>query len=239
MSEAQRIVVVTGASRGIGRATALEMAGPDTHLVALARTQGALEELADAVEAKGGAGTYVPLDIRDYDALDRLGATLLESLGRVDAVFANAGVLGKLSPLAHVEAKVWAEVMDVNVTAVWRLVRAMDPALQRSDAGRALFVTSGVARSAKAYWGSYAISKAAVDAMAKLYAAENAKTNVRANLLNPGPIRTRMRAKAMPGEDPETLDTPEMLAPHIARLLSPETEESGRIWDYKAKAWLD
>ena len=239
MAETQRIVVVTGASRGIGRATALEMAGPDTHIVAVARTEGALEELDDAIAAKQGSATLVPLDIRDFDALDRLGIALAEAHGRVDAVFANAGVLGKLSPVAHIEEKVWREVMDVNVTAVWRLVRALDPLLQRSEAGRALFVTSGVARTPKAYWAGYAISKAAVDMMAKLYAAENAKTPVCANLLNPGPIRTRMRAKAMPGEDPETLDTPEMLAPHIARLLSPDTQETGRIWDYRSKAWLD
>ncbi|MEM7565979.1 MAG: SDR family NAD(P)-dependent oxidoreductase [Pseudomonadota bacterium] len=234
-----RIVVITGASRGIGRAVALEMAGPDTHIVAVARTQGALEELDDAIAAKGGPATLVPLDIRDFDALDRLGMALLEQHGRVDAVFANAGVLGKLSPLAHIEEKVWREVMDVNVTAVWRLVRALDPALRRSEAGRVLFVTSGVARAPKAYWAGYAISKAAIDAMAKIYAQESEKAGIRANLISPGPIRTNMRAKAMPGEDPDTLDTPEMLAPHIARLLSPETEETGRIWDYRTKDWLD
>ncbi len=234
-----RIVVISGASRGIGRAAALEMAGPGTHIVAIARTQGALEELDDAIAAQGGSATLVPLDIRDFDALDRLGAALIEAHGRVDAVFANAGVLGKLSPIAHIEEKVWREVMDVNVTAVWRLIRALDPLLQRSEAGRALFITSGAARKPKAYWAGYAISKAAIDMMAKTYAAETAKTNIRANLISPGPIRTRMRAKAMPGEDPETLDTPEMLAPHIARLLSPETVETGRIWDYRTKDWLD
>ena len=238
MADAQRIVVITGASRGIGRATALEMAGPDTHIVALARTEGGLEELDDAIADRGGSATLVPLDIRDFDALDRLGMALLEAHGRVDAVFANAGVLGKLSPIAHIEEKVWKEVMDVNVTAVFRTIRALDPLLQRSPAGRALFVTSGVARNPKAYWAGYAISKAAIDMMAQIYAAENAKTPVCANLVNPGPIRTRMRAKAMPGEDPETLDTPEMIAPHIARLLSPETEENGGTWDYKTKAWL-
>ena len=238
MAEAQRLIVITGASRGIGRAVAEEMAGPKTHIVAVARTTGGLEELDDAVAAKGGTATLVPLDIRDGDALDRLGGALAESHGRVDAVFANAGVLGQLTPLSHMEAKVWDEVMAVNVTAVFRTIRALDPLLQRSPAGRALFVTSGVARNPKAYWAGYAISKAAIDMMAQIYAAENAKTPVCANLVNPGPIRTRMRAKAMPGEDPETLDTPEMIAPHIARLLSPETEENGGTWDYKTKAWL-
>lgn len=234
-----RICVITGASRGLGRAAALELAGADTHIVALARTQGALEELDDAIKAKGGSATLVPLDIRDFDALDRLGAALHQAHGRVDAVFANAGVLGKLGPLAHIEEKVWREVMDVNVTAVWRLTRALDPLLQASEAGRMLYVTSGVARTPKAYWSAYAVSKAAIDIFAKMYAAENAKTAIKANLLNPGAVATRMRAKAMPGEDPATLPSPEDLAPHIARLLSPETTETGRVWDYRSRDWLD
>lgn len=227
-----RIAVVTGASRGIGRAAALAFAEAGAHVVALARTQGALEELDDEIRAKGGSTTLVPVDLKDLDALDRLGAGLHERYGRLDILFGNAGLLGGLTPLGHIDPKTWDEVMTVNVTANWRLIRALDPLLRASDAGRAVFVSSGAAHKCTAYWGVYSVSKAALEALARTYAAETATTRVRVMLVNPGPLRTRMRASAMPGEDPDTLRTPEDLAPHIVRLASPDWLETGKIYDF-------
>lgn len=229
---ADRIAVVTGASRGIGRATALALSRAGAHVIALARTQGALEELDDEIRAGGGSATLVPVDLKDFDALDRLGAGIHERYGRLDILFGNAGLLGGLAPLGHYDPKGWADVMAVNVTANWRLIRSLDPLLQVSDAGRAIFVTSGAAHKATAYWGAYSVSKAALEALARTYAAETTSTAIRVMLVNPGPLRTRMRAAAMPGEDPGTLRTPEDLAPHIVRLASPDWGESGKIYDF-------
>ncbi len=227
-----RVVLVTGASRGIGRAAALALAGAGAHVIALARTSGALEELDDAIQAAGGSATLVPADVKDYDALDRLGAAIFERWGRLDGLLANAGVLGTMTPLAHHEPKRWDEVMAVNVTANWRLIRSLDPLLRASDAGRAVFVSSGAAHKFRAFWGSYAVSKAALEALALTYASETQTTPVRVTLVNPGPLRTRMRATAMPGEDPLTLRTPEELAPHLVRLLSPAWTTTGAIYDF-------
>ena len=229
---AGRIAVVTGASRGIGRAAALSLARTGAHVVALARTQGGLEELDDEIRAAGGSATLVPVDLKDVDALDRLGAGLHERYGRVDILFGNAGLLGGLAPLGHIDPKTWADVMAVNVTANWRLIRSLDPLLRASDAGRAIFVSSGAAHKCTAYWGVYAVSKAALEALARTYAAETATTPVRVMLVNPGPLRTRMRASAMPGEDPATLRTPEDLAPHIVAMASPTWTETGRLFDF-------
>lgn len=231
-SLAGRIAVVTGASRGIGRAVALAFAAAGAHVVALARTQGALEELDDAIREAGGSATLVPADLRDLDALDRLGAGLAERWARVDILFGNAGLLGDITPLGHVTPKVWDDVMAVNVTANWRLIRSLDPLLRASEAGRAIFVSSGAAHKCTAYWGPYSVSKAALEALARTYAAETATTPIRVMLVNPGPLRTRMRASAMPGEDPETLRSPDDLAPHILRLASPDWTETGRIYDF-------
>ena len=228
----KRVAVVTGASRGIGRAAALAFARSGIHVVALARTQGALEELDDAIQANGGTATLVPVDLKDYDALDRLGAGLNERWGRLDILFGNAGLLGGLSPIGHYDPSTWDDVMAVNVTANWRLIRSLDPLLRASPAGRAIFMTSGAAHKCTAYWGPYSVSKAAVEALARTYAAETAKTAIKVMLVNPGPLRTRMRASAMPGEDPLTLKTPEDLAPHIVRLASPDWAESGRLYDF-------
>ena len=234
-----RIALVTGASRGIGRATALALAAAGVHLVALARTSGALEELDDEIRAlRPGAvepTTLVPCDLRDHDALDRLGEALFRRFGRLDILLGNAGMLGPLTPLAHLEPKQFDDVMSVNVTANWRLIRALDPLLRASPAGRAVFVSSGAAHRAelRAYWGLYATSKAALEALARTYAAETvANTLVRVMLVNPGPLRTRMRAAAMPGEDPLTLKTPEELAPRLVHLLSPEWSETGKLYDF-------
>ena len=236
---ADRVALVTGASRGIGYATALALAQAGAHVVAVARTVGGLEELDDAIKALGGTATLVPLDLTDYDGIDRLGAALNERYGKLDVLVGNAGVLGALSPLGHVEPKVWDEVMAVNVTANWRLIRAMDPLLRLSDAGRAVLLTSGAAWRAIAYWGPYSVSKAAVELMARIYAAETATTPVRVNIVNPGPIRTRMRAQAMPGEDPTTLDTPEQVASKIVELCLPSFTATGKLYNYPAKAFID
>ena len=227
-----RVAVVTGASRGIGRAAALALAEAGAHIVALARTQGALEELDDAIRERGGSATLVPVNLKDYEALDRLGAALHQRWGKLDILVGNAGILGELAPITHVDQPVWDEVMAVNVTANYRLIRSLDPLLRASDAGRAVFVSSGAAHKCLAYWGPYSISKAALEALVRTYAAETVKTPLRVMLLNPGPLRTAMRRAAMPGEDPLTLKTPEELAPHIVNLALPGWSETGKIYDF-------
>ena len=241
-----RVALVTGASRGIGRAAAVALASSGAHVVALARTQGALEELDDEIRAlrsaEPGATTLVPMDLRDFAAIDRLGEALYRRWGRLDAFVGNAGVLGVLSPLHHLDPKAWDEVIAVNVTANWRLIRSLDPLLRRSAAGRVAFITSGAASRAElsAYWGPYAISKAALDALARTYAAETVNTsNIRVMLINPGPLRTVMRAKAMPGEDPSTLRAPQELAPKIVEICSPEWTETGKLYDFPSDRILN
>jgi NAD(P)-dependent dehydrogenase (short-subunit alcohol dehydrogenase family) len=232
---ANRIALVTGASRGIGASVARALARAGAHVVAVARTVGGLEELDDSIRGIGGKSTLVPLDVKDYAGIDRLGAALHERYGKLDVLVGNAGVLGVLSPLGHIEPKVWDEVMAVNVTANWRLIRSMDPLLRASDAGRAVFISSGAASKATAYWGPYAVSKAALEIVARTYAAETATTSVRVNLVNPGPIRTKMRASAIPGEDPMKLDTPAQVAEEILKLCLPSFEESGKLYDYPTR----
>jgi NAD(P)-dependent dehydrogenase (short-subunit alcohol dehydrogenase family) len=234
-----RVALVTGASRGIGRATALALAKAGFHVVAMARTQGALEELDDEISAgqpgAKGLATLVPCDLRDQPAIDRLGEAIYKRWGRLDALIGNAALLGPLSPLHHVDPKQWDDVLAVNVTANWRLIRALDPLLRASSAGRAVFVSSGAGHRSQlnAYWGPYAVSKAALDALARTYAAETVNTSkVRVMLVNPGPLRTRMRAAAMPGEDPSSLRTPEELAPKIIEMCSPDWNETGKLYDF-------
>jgi NAD(P)-dependent dehydrogenase (short-subunit alcohol dehydrogenase family) len=216
-----RIALVTGASRGIGRAAALALAQAGAHVILVARTVGGLEEADDEIQKIGGTATLVPMNLRDSDAIDRLGASIYERWGRLDAFLGNAGVLGQLTPLAHLEPKTFQEVMEVNVTANWRLIRSLDPVLRQSDAGRVLFVTSGAARKHTPFWGAYAVSKAALESLALTYAAECETSKIKVNLLNPGPMRTAMRRKAMPGEDPATLPAPEDITPRIVEMLSP------------------
>ncbi len=230
-----RLALVTGASRGIGRAVALELARRGAHVIALARTQGGLEELDDEIRAGGGEATLVPCDVTDFAALDRLGAVVHNRWGKLDILVGNAGMLGVLSPLGHLDPSMWDKTFAVNVTANWRLIRSFDPLLRASDAGRAVFVTSGAAQreELRPYWGLYGTTKAALDALARFYAAETANTSaVRVMLANPGPLRTRMRAAAMPGEDPETLRTPEDVAPKIADLCAPDWSETGKLYDF-------
>lgn len=235
-----RIAVVTGASRGIGRATALEFARAGAHVVAVARTQGGLEELDDEIRAVGSTATLVPLDIKDFDALDRLGHALYERHGKVDVLFGNAGLLGQLAPINQLDQGSWDAVMAVNLTANWRLIRSFDPLLRASDAGRAIFVTSGAAHKATAYWGPYAVSKAGLEVLARTWAAEVKNiSNVRVMLVNPGPLRTRMRASAMPGEDPQTLRTPEEIAPKILALALPSWQETGKVYDFPSDRVLE
>jgi NAD(P)-dependent dehydrogenase (short-subunit alcohol dehydrogenase family) len=234
-----RIALVTGASRGIGHALALVLARAGAHVVAVARTVGALEELDDAVRAAGSSATLVPLDMRDYDGLYRLAAALNERYQRLDVLVGNAAVVGQRSPLGHVEPKGWDEVMAINVTANWHLIRAMDPLLRRSDAGRVVFMTSGAATNARAYAGPYSVSKAALNALARTYAAETTSTPVRVNLFNPGPTRTRMRAQVMPGEDPMTLPTPEAVAEKILPLCLPDFADTGKLYDFYAEKLLE
>jgi NAD(P)-dependent dehydrogenase (short-subunit alcohol dehydrogenase family) len=236
---ADRIALVTGASRGIGYATALLLARGGAHVVALGRTVGGLEELDDAVRAVGGSATLTPLDIRDYPALYRLAAALNERYGRLDVLVGNAAVGAVPSPLDHIEPKAWDESLAINVTANWHLIRAMDPLLKRSDAGRAVFITSGAATSARAYRAPYSVSKAALDVLVRTYAEETSSTNVRANLFNPGPTRTRMRALVMPGEDPATLPTPNDVAAKIVDLCLPGFAETGKLYDFPAGKLLE
>lgn len=225
-----RIAVITGASRGIGAAVARRFAAEGAQLLLIARTVGALEELDDAIRAAGGRQpVLIPHDLRDFDGLDRLGASLHERYGKLDILVGNAGLLGPLTPVGHIKPAIWQEVMDVNVTANYRLIRSLDPLLRRSDAGRAVFVTSGAAGKATAYWGPYAVSKAALDVLVKTYAAEIAKTSVRANLLSPGPIRTAMRAAAFPGEDPQSLRPPEAITDLFVELASPACTANGQV----------
>jgi len=231
---AGRIALVTGASRGIGYATALGLAQAGAHVVAVARTVGGLEELDDAIRAVGGSATLVPLDLRDIEGIARLGDALRERYRRLDVLVGNAGVLGPLSPLSHVEPKAWDEVIAVNVTANFYLVRAMDALLRLSEAGRVVFVTTGSTMTPRAYWGPYTIGKAALNTLALTYAAETVTTNVRVNLFNPGATRTRMRASAMPGEDPMSLKTAEAVAEKIVDMCLPDFQETGKIYDYRA-----
>lgn len=227
-----RLALVTGASRGIGRAFALELARQGAHVIALARTQGALEELDDEIRALGGAATLVPLDLKDGEGIDRLQGALAERWGRLDIFVGNAGLLGPLAPLGHVSPKEWDEVMAVNLTANWRLIRALDPLLRLSDAGRVLLISSGAAQKCRAYWGPYSVSKAGLEALARTYAAETVTTPVKVTMVNPGPLRTRMRAKAMPGEDPMTLKTPEDLAPELLRFVMPDWNRTSVLYDF-------
>ena len=231
-----RIALVTGASRGIGKAAAIALAAAGAHVICLARTVGGLEATDDEIKKEGGTATLVPLNIRDFDALDRLGQTIFERWGKLDAFFGNAGSLGVLTPLSHLEPKVFQELIEVNVTANWRLIRSLDPLLRQSDAGRALFVTSGAARKHTPFWGGYGMAKAALESLALTYAQECATTNMKVNLLSPGAVRTGMRARAMPGEDPMTLPPPEALAPLIVELLSPSNTKNGEIVVFTAKS---
>ncbi|MDC1090546.1 SDR family NAD(P)-dependent oxidoreductase [Emcibacteraceae bacterium] len=230
-----KVAVVTGASRGIGKATALALAKEGAHIIAVARTVGALEALDDEIKAvSGNAATLIPLDITDFDALDRLGGVIMEKYGKLDILIANAGFLADITPVSHLKPKTFDKLINVNVTANYRLIRSLDPLLRAADHGRAVFMgSSNVARNPRHFWGGYATSKAALECLVKTYAQEIERSNLRVNILNPGPIRTAMRAKAAPGEDASKLDTPEDLMPLMMQLCSPEFNDNGIVADYK------
>jgi NAD(P)-dependent dehydrogenase (short-subunit alcohol dehydrogenase family) len=234
-----RLALVTGASRGIGREIALQMAALGAHVIAVARTPGGLEELDDEIKAEGGEATLVPLDLTDFEGIDRLGGAIHERWGKLDILVANAGVLGPISPIGHVKAKDFEQVMAINVTSTWRLIRTTDPLLRKSDAGRAIIMSSGAAHACKPFWGPYSASKAAVEALARTWAGEAQNTPLRVNFVHPGPTRTRMRAQAMPGEDPMTLPAADEVAAKIVPLAGNEITETGKLWDVPSSKWCD
>lgn len=226
---AGKTVLITGASRGIGRAAAVAFAGQGAHLILVARTRGGLTEADDEVRAAGGTATLIEMDLTDAGKLDALGPSLLARFPQIDVLIANAAMLGPLTPITHVSAKDWASVIDLNLSVNWRLIRSLDPLLQRASAGRAVFVTSSAARSCRAYWGPYAVSKAGLEALVTVYAKEVASTPLRVNLLDPGATRTAMRAKAMPGEDPNTLPEASALAPILVAMSHSSFDGNGQL----------
>ena len=229
-----RVALVTGASRGIGFAVAMALGRLGAHIIATGRSTRLLEALDDALVAEGlERATLTPFNLRDFAAIDRLGQAIFERWGKLDILVGNAGQLGQLGPIGHVKPDAWTELLEVNLTANWRLIRSMDPLLRIADAGRAVFLTSGAARAERAYWGPYAVSKAGLDALVKSYAAELVETNVRANLFSPGAVRTAMRAKAMPGENPETLPHPDLVAAQLVELCLPTCQTQGAVVAYR------
>ncbi|NBX67204.1 MAG: SDR family NAD(P)-dependent oxidoreductase [Proteobacteria bacterium] len=223
----KRVALVTGASRGIGFATSVALAQSGVHVVALARTVSGLETLDDAVKSAGGTATLLPYDLLKGDLIEGLGPLLFDKFGRLDVLVGNAAMLGGLHPVAQTDPALWERVFALNVTANMRLIRTCDPLLRASDAGRAVFVTSGAAQSCKPFWGAYAASKAALEALVKVYAAEVAHTSLKVNLLDPGRVRTAMRAHAYPGEDPMTLPAPDVVAKAVVSATLPTVHAHG------------
>jgi NAD(P)-dependent dehydrogenase (short-subunit alcohol dehydrogenase family) len=227
-----RIALITGASRGIGRAVAEKFAAEGAHVLLIARTREAIEQVDDAIRSLGGTATLIPLNLAHGPKIDALGPTLYERFGKLDILVGNAAILGRLSPLTHIPSQHWEQVLRVNVTANWRLIRTLDPLLRRSDAGRVIFVTSsGVANSARAYWAPYSVSKAALECLAKTYANETQDSPIKVNLIDPGATATNMRAEAYPGEDQSTLKTPEAVAERFVALALAEFSQTGQIVD--------
>ncbi len=223
------VALVTGASRGIGAATAIALAGLGAHLVITARTQGGLEETDDAIRTAGGSATLLPLDLREGDKVDLLGPSIYQRFGRLDVLVHCAGELGQLTPAGHILPKDWADVVGVNLSAAWRLIRSTDPLLRQSDAGRAVFVTDKVAREPAAYWGALGATKAGMENLVRAWAAETTQTKVRINLFDPGVVRSRMRSAAFPGENPATLPGPETVSGALAALCLPEEVRHGAL----------
>ncbi len=225
----KRTILVTGASRGIGRAVALRLAEEGAHVIALARSKLALEEVGDKIMAAGGEATLVPLDLADHEGVLRLGEALLDRFGKLDGWVANAAILGTIGPLATVGPRSFEQTIDVNLTANWRLISALTPVLQNSESPRIVFVTSSVARKPRAFWGPYQAAKAGLEALALGWADETQALGFKINLFDPGGTRTGMRAEAMPGEDPLKLPTPETVAEKLTPLLSSEEQRSGAL----------
>ena len=227
-----KVVLVTGASRGIGYQAALEAGRRGAHVIAVARTVGGLEELDDAIKGAGSEATLVPLDVRDGDGIDRLGKAIFDRWGRLDGLVGNAAVLGTITPVSHLDVKDFDQAFAVNVAANYRLIRSLDPLLRQAEAARAVFVSSSSSHSARPFWGVYAASKAALEALVKSYAAELSTTQVKANVFWPGAVRTAMRAKAMPGENPDTLPHPSAVAPRLIDMIAPTWTDTRMIYDY-------
>ena len=214
-----RIALVTGATRGIGRASALALALAGAHVIAVGRTQGALEELDDAIRARGlEPATLVPMDISETSGIDQLGYAIHQRHGKLDILVHAAAMLGGLRPVAHIPPAMWSRIVATNLTSVFGLIRSLEPLLGASDAARAIFLTSGAAAHPRAFWGSYAATKAGLEALVRCWADEMESSTIRAILLNPGAMRTKMRAEAFPGEDKDALATPEMIGPLIVEL---------------------
>jgi NAD(P)-dependent dehydrogenase (short-subunit alcohol dehydrogenase family) len=229
MSLKGQIALVTGASRGIGAATAVELARRGAHVVITARTQGGLEETDDAIRAVGGTATLLPLDLMDEPNLDQIGPSLFARFHRLDILVSNAASLGKLTPASHILPKDWAEVVAVNLSANWHLIRSCGPLLTAAPAGRAVFITTARVQRPTAYWGAYGATKAAMEHLVLTWADETRQGNLRINLFDPGVVRSRMRTQAMPGEDPQRLPPPESVAPQIADLCMPEVSRHGSV----------
>lgn len=230
---ADRVVLITGASRGIGYFAAIEAAKRGAHVIAIARTVGGLEEVDDEIQSVGGSATLVPLDLADGDAIDRMGGSIFERWGKLDGLIGNAGLLGVISPVGHIAPKEVDKVFNINVTANFRLLRSLDPLLRQSDAGRVVFVSSSAAESGKPYWGLYGATKAAVNAMTKSYAGENANSLINANIYYPGAVRTGMRAKAVPGEDPLSIPHPREIVSSLVDMVSPSNAKNGEVFDQR------
>lgn len=236
-----RIALVTGASRGIGYFTALELAKAGAHVIACARTVGGLEDLDDAIQAAGGQpATLVPFDLDDMEAIDRLGASIFERWGKLDILVANAGILGTISPIGHIDPKDFEKVMRINVVSTWRVIRSVEPLLTLSDAGRAVVLSSGAAHRCRPFWGAYSASKAAVEALVRTWAAEVENiSNIKVLAVDPGVTRTQMRAKAAPGEDPNSIPHPSEVAAVIVPLTAPAQAETGRLYVVRDRAYRD
>jgi len=234
-----RVALVTGASRGLGYQLAKQLGARGAQVIALARTVGGLEELDDEIKEAGGPdATLVPLDLKDFDALDRLGAAIFERWKKLDILIGNAGIMGTLSPVGHIKPKTFEEALSTNVTANFRLIRSLDPLLRQSEAGRALFLTDHHSDGQTPFWGIQSATKAALDALVRTYAAETAKTALRINLADPGPMRTGLRGKAMPGEDKEKLPRPAEVAANLLPLVMPSVTQTGQLYSREKSTWL-
>ncbi|WP_208433996.1 SDR family NAD(P)-dependent oxidoreductase [Bartonella taylorii] len=234
-----RVALVTGASRGIGYHLALELATRGAHIIALARTVSGLTELDNKIREKGAYATLIPLDLHHMENIDTLSVSISKRWKKLDIMVASAGILGTLSPIAHIENMVFEDVFQINLISQWRLMKAMEPLLRKSNAGRAILLSSSVAHVARAFWGPYAASKAALEIIARCWAEELKQTPIKINCVDPGATRTAMRAQAMPGEDPQTLPSPQEVATKIVHLSSPDLKETGRLFNVRKNRFMD
>ncbi|MCZ2203801.1 SDR family NAD(P)-dependent oxidoreductase [Bartonella sp. A05] len=234
-----RVALVTGASRGIGYHLALELAARGAHIIAVARTISGLTALDNKIREKGASATLMPLDLYHLENIDALGISIAEHWKKLDIIVANAGILGTISPIAHIENETFQEVFQVNLISQWRLMKTVEPLLRKSNAGRAILLSSSVAHSARAFWGPYAASKAALEILARCWAEELKQTHIKVNCVNPGATRTAMRAQALPYEDPQTLPLPQQIAKKIVHLSSPNLKETGKLFDVKKNRFMN